>query len=194
MIELGLSRVSPTTEVRSGENSYTDLILAGLIAQQGRSAGAAAEWATGAVQSAAGLWSRCLSVATSEPDLEAVTPDFLSAVAYDMAVVGEYLAVVAVDANGGVSLLSASSWNISGGADPRSWQYDVSLSGPTGTHTRVVPSDGVVHCRYLPDCRTPWRGVAPWKRAPTLSKLAATIEAALVREAALPTRIIVPIP
>ena len=54
MIELGISRTGPATEVRSGENSYTDLVLAGLLAQQGRGA-SAAEWATGAVQSAAGL-------------------------------------------------------------------------------------------------------------------------------------------
>ena len=47
MIELGLSSVPPATEVRSGENSYTDLVLAGLLAQQGRGA-EAAEWATGA--------------------------------------------------------------------------------------------------------------------------------------------------
>ena len=72
MIELGISRTGPATEVRSGENSYTDLVLAGLLAQQGRGAGAAAEWATGAVQSAAALWARCLSVATS--DLESVSP------------------------------------------------------------------------------------------------------------------------
>ena len=48
--------------------------------------------------------------------------------------------------------------------------------------------------RYLPDNRTPWRGVAPWKRAPTLSKLAAEVEAALVREVRLPTKIIIPMP
>ena len=41
MIELGISRVSPATEVRSGEHSYTDLALAGLLAQQGRGAAAA---------------------------------------------------------------------------------------------------------------------------------------------------------
>ena len=40
MIELGISRVSPATEVRSGEHSYTDLVLAGLLAQQGRGAAA----------------------------------------------------------------------------------------------------------------------------------------------------------
>ena len=36
MIELGISRTRPATEVRSGEHSYTDLVLAGLLAQQGR--------------------------------------------------------------------------------------------------------------------------------------------------------------
>ena len=191
MIELGISRTRPATEVRSGEHSYTDLVLAGLMAQQGRGA-AAAEWATGAVQSAAGLWARCLSVATSEH--EAVNPDLLGGIGFDLGVVGEHLSVVQVDGSGRVSLLRASSWNISGGADPRSWLYDVGLSGPTGTLTRVVPADGVLHVRYLPDCRTPWRGVAPWKRAPTLSKLAAEVEAALVREARLPVKMIIPLP
>ena len=194
MIELGLSRVSPSTEVRSGENSYTDLILAGLLATQGRGAGAAAEWATGAVQSAASLWARCLSVASSEPELEAVSPDLLGAIGYDLGTLGEHLSVLQVDGAGGLALLRAASWNISGGAEPRSWQYDVSLSGPTGTTTRVVPSSGVLHVRYLPDNRTPWRGVAPWKRAPALSKLAAEVEAALVREASLPTKQIIPMP
>ena len=192
MIELGIGRLRPAaTEVRSGENSYTDLVLAGLLAQQGRGA-AAAEWATGAVQGAAGLWARCLSVATS--DLEAVSPDVLGGIGYDLGVVGEHVSVLHVDGSGRVSLLRAASWNIAGTADPASWVYDVSLSGPTGTHTRVVPAAGVLHVRYLPDCRTPWRGVAPWKRAPTLSKLAAEIEAALVREARLPTKQIIPIP
>ena len=192
MIELGISRVSPATEVRSGENSYTDLVIAGLLAQQGRGAGAA-EWATGAVQSAAGLWARCLSVATS--DLEPVTPEVLGSIGFDLGVVGEHVSVLQVDGSGRVSLLRASSWNISGGPDPRSWLYDVSLSGPTGTHTRVVPADGVVHVRYLPDNRTPWRGVAPWKRSrQSLSKLTAEVEAALIREVRLPTKIIIPMP
>ena len=146
----------------------------------------------GPCQSAAGLWARCLSVATS--DLEAVSPDVLGGIGWDLAIVGEHVSVVQVDGTGRVALLRASSWNISGGPDPRSWLYDVSLSGPTGTHTRVVPAAGVVHVRYLPDNRIPWRGVAPWKRAPTLSKLAAEVESALVREARLPTKMIIPMP
>ena len=193
MIELGISRPA-ATEVRSGENSYTDLVLAGLLVQQGRGAGASAEWASGAVQSAAGLWARCLSVATSKPAVEALTRNLLWAIGYDLGVVGEHVSVVHVNGSGRVSLLRASSWNISGSADPSTWMYDVSLSGPTGTHTRLVPADGVLHVRYLPDNRTPWRGVAPWKRAPSLSKLTAEVEAALIREVRLPTKIVIPMP
>ena len=168
MIELGISRVSPATEVRSGQHSYTDLVLAGLMAQQGRGA-AAAEWATGAVQSAAGLWARCLSVATSEH--EAVNPDLLGGIGFDLAVVGEHVSVLQVDGAGRVALLRASSWNIAGTADPATWLYDVSLSGPTGTHTRVVPAAGVLHCALFarqpdPLARRALRG----ERAPTLSK------------------------
>ena len=118
----------------------------------------------------------------------------LGAIGFDLGVVGEHVSVLHVDGSGRVALLRASSWNISGSADPATWQYNVSLSGPTGTHTRIVPADGVLHVRYLPDNRTPWRGVAPWKRAPTLLKLAAEIEAALVREVRLPTKMIIPLP
>ena len=191
MIELGISRTGPATEVRSGENSYTDLVLADCWRVK---AGARRRLngRLGPCQSAAGLWARCLSVATS--DLEAVSPDVLGGIGWDLAIVGEHVSVVQVDGTGRVALLRASSWNISGGPDPRSWLYDVSLSGPTGTHTRVVPAAGVVHVRYLPDNRIPWRGVAPWKRAPTLSKLAAEVESALVREARLPTKMIIPMP
>ena len=192
MIELGISRPAET-EVRSGENSYTDLVLAGLLAQQGRGT-ASSEWASGAVQSAAGLWARCLSVATSKPAIEALTRNLLGAIGYDLALVGEHVSVLQVDGSGRVALLRASSWNISGGADPRSWIYDVSLSTPTGTTTRLVSADGVLHVRYLPDNRTPWRGVAPWKRAPSLSKLTAEVEAALIREVRLPTKMVIPMP
>ena len=36
--------------------------------------------------------------------------------------------------------------------------------------------------------------MAPWKRAPSLSKLTAEVEAALIREVRLPTKIIIPMP
>ena len=186
MIELGLARAVDAAEVRSGESSYTNQVLSGSMVAERQGAGAAA------VQAAAGLWARCLSVAKSE--LEQLTPDLLGAIGFDLGVVGEFVGVVQVDGTGRVSLLRAASWNIAGGPDPRSWIYQLTLSGPTSTHTRVLPADSVVHVRYLPDNRTPWRGVAPWRRAPNLSKLAAEVEAALIREVRLPTKIIIPMP
>ena len=54
-----------------------------------------------------------------------------------------------------MSLLRAASWNISGDRGPSRPGCTTSrLSGPTGTHTRVVPADGVLHVSIfarLPD-------------------------------------------
>ena len=106
---------------------------------------------------------------------------------------GEHVSVLHVDA-GGVHFLRGSSWQISGRSDPRSWIYDVTLSGPTGLETRIAPASGVLHVRYNSDKNTPWRGVAPWRRAPTLATLAAEIEAQLLKEARLPVQQIIPLP
>ena len=103
------------------------------------------------------------------------------------------MAVLHVDSDG-VQFLRASSWDIAGSADRRSWVYNVTLSGPTGTHTRIATADGVLHVRYNSDRNSPWRGVAPWRLAPTLATLAAEIEAQLLKEAKLPTQQIIPIP
>lgn len=92
MIELGITRTVPAVEQRRGTGSYTEYVLAGLMAQQGRGAGAAASWATGAVQSAAGLWARCLSMARS--DVPVVTAECLGGIAYDLATQGEHVSVL----------------------------------------------------------------------------------------------------
>lgn len=52
----------------------------------------------------------------------------------------------------------------------------------------------MLHVRYNSDKNTPWRGVAPWRRAPTLATLAAEIEVQLVKEARLPVQQIIPLP
>ena len=107
-------------------------------------------------------------------DVPIVTAECLGAIAYDLATQGEHVSILHVNADG-VQFLRASSWNIAGRSDPRTWLYTVTLSRPTGIETRITPADGVLHVRYLPDRNTPWRGVAPWRRAPTLAALAAEI-------------------
>ena len=52
----------------------------------------------------------------------------------------------------------------------------------------------MLHVDTCPTTGPPGAASAPWKRAPTLSKLAAEVEAALVREARLPTKQIIPMP
>ena len=170
-----------------GSAPYRDLVLSGLLSRHGDPVSSA----SGAVQSAALMWARCLSVATV--DHPAVTPDVLSAIGYDLGTIGESVWLVDVDA-AGIRLIRGSSWALAGGADRRSWEYDVTLSGPSRFETRKAPASGVLHVMHVPDTFQPWRGTAPWMRAPVLADLAAGVEAALRVEMKQPVMSIIPMP
>ena len=181
-------------EVRDASpQAYTDLVLAGLLAQQSGRASDPVASATGAVQSAAGMWARCMAVAEVSPEHPALNGTVLSKIAYDLGTLGESVWCIDVGP-AGVQLLRGSSWSIDGGPDPATWIYDVTMSGPSHLVTRRVPAAAVVHVRYLPDARQPWRGVAPWQRAPELSALAAGVESQLRREMRQPVQSLIPMP
>ena len=193
LTELGISRgPAPGVEVRSSTGSYADLVVAGLMAQAGGGQGAAVLSASGAVQSAAGLWARCLGACRS--DVPGVDGALLSAVGYDLGIEGESLWAI-VAGPGGLELERASTWTPSGSStNPRLWTYDATFSGPSAFTSRKLPAAAVLHFRYLPSNRQPWRGVAPWQRSPTLSSLAAEVEAALRDESRQPVAAWIPAP
>ena len=170
-----------------GSAPYRDTILSGLLARHGDPVSSA----SGAIQSAALMWARCLSVA--KVDHPAVGPDTLSAIGYDLATIGESVWIVDVDA-GGIRLIRGSSWALAGGADRRAWTYDITISGPSRFETRKAPAAAVLHCMHVPDTFQPWRGTAPWMRAPVLAGLAAGVEAALRAEMKQPVVAIIPQP
>ena len=125
MIELGISQPAQTEARASQSESYSDLIVAGLLATAGGGADPISS-ASGAVTAAAGVWARCLAAA--DVDHPAVSRECLGAIGFDLAMVGEHVSAVQVDA-GGVRLVRASSWDVQGYADPASWRYRVNLSG-----------------------------------------------------------------
>lgn len=187
---MGLSRPDPSVEERSSTGSYSDLVVAGLMAQA--SSAPPISSASGAVQSAAGLWAQCLGACRS--NVPGVDAALLSNIGYDLGIEGESLWAI-VAGPSGLELERASTWSVNGAStNPRGWTYDATFSGPSAFTTRLLPAAAVLHFRYLPSNRQPWRGVAPWQRSPTLASLAAEIETALRDEARQPVQAIIPAP
>ena len=173
-------------------SSYTDMRLADAEASV-RGDGVDSN-AIAAVQAAAGLWARSFAVAVVEPAVPA-TRMLTAAVLHDLgrSLVLQGEAVYLIDQAGGeLQLLRAADWDIYGGV--RSWTYRLTLSGPSGTMTRRVPADSVLHPRINQDASTPYKGQSPVALAGLTSGLAAHIEKSLRSEAKSTSGYVVPAP
>ena len=171
--------------------SYSDSVVSGLLASaQGSSAD---PQALAAVEAAAGMVSRAFASGVITPQVLALTPQVLALIGRALIVRGEVVFMLGVDA-GGLSMLPASSWDITGGADPRSWRYRLDLPGPSGSVTVQRPAESVVHIRINVDPNRPWRGVSPIVKAGLSAGLAAAAERALTAEAKIPPSRIAPVP
>ena len=57
------------------------------------------------------------------------------------------LGLIEIDPARGVALRPATKYAISGGIDPRSWRYRLTLNTPSGDVERSAPAAAVVHLR-----------------------------------------------
>ena len=185
----------PFTKFEQRE-SATDAIVSALISQAGGSGVPPSVEALGAVEAAAGLWSRAFASATVEPQTSAtmvITPSVLAAIGRGLAVRGE--AVFVLDVNGAVELTQASSWKVSGGTRDESWRYTVELPLPSGkVAKRTLPAESVLHCRYATRPGAPWAGISPLGMASETQALATWIERRLAEEASTATSYVLPLP
>ena len=176
--------------------SATDAIVSALIAQAGGSSVPPSVEALGAVEAAAGLWSRAFASASVEPSTpvtNALTPSVLASIGRGLAVRGEVLFVLDVD--DGVSLTQASSWKVSGGTRPGSWRYALELPLPSGgVVKRSLPAEAVIHLRYATRPGKPWVGVSPLGMASETQALATWIERRLAEETSTSTSYVLPLP
>ena len=176
--------------------SATDAIVSALISQAGGSSVPPSVEALGAVEAAAGLWSRAFASATVEPSTivtNALSPAVLAAIGRNLAVRGE--AVFVLDVNGVVELTQASSWKVSGGTRPETWRYAVELPLPSGkVLKRSLPADAVLHVRYSTRPAAPWAGVSPLGMADETRALATWIERRLAEETSTATSYVLPLP
>ena len=166
-------------EVRSA--NYTDQAVSRLLAAASAKGDGGA---LGAIETAARWWGAGLASARVTPSssaLDSVTPGVLDTVGRSLCRSGESLFVIDVR-NGRVSLTPCGAWSISGSADPGSWEYLCTLSGPTSTRTVTRESASVLHFRYSPDPARPWIGRSPMAMALATARVAGLLETATAGE------------
>ena len=142
-------------------SDYTNLVSRAL---QEAAAGTSADpTAVSALETASGLWARSLATAVVTPSAAslAVSPEFLATVGRALIRRGDFVALIDVDRAGSLRLLPATAWDVTGGASPASWRYQVTLGAPSGTETYQRNAEAVVHLRFGVEPSRPWRGLSP---------------------------------
>ena len=109
-----------------------------------------------------------------------MTPAYLAEVARALILRGEHLSAIMGPP---LRLLPAGAHDVSGGYDPETWRYQLTLDGPSGLQTMLLPAAGVVHLRWSTDAARPWRGVSPLERAGVSAGLLGWLETRLGQEA-----------
>ena len=149
--------------------------------------------ALGAVETAAGLWSRGFAAAEVDGDRGALTAPTLALIARDLCRRGESIHAIRVR-DGHVSLLPVGTWDVRGGPEPESWFYRVDVFGASDHMTYVLPAASVLHVRYSFDAERPWLGVSPLARAHATGMLAAWLERRMGEEASAAAGHVLPVP
>ena len=179
------------TRQQSG-GTFTDALVAAIVARAG-GASVGEPGALGALEVAAGLWSRAFASTELSPAIPAVTPSMLASVGRELVRRGESLWAIDVS-RGVITLTPAGSWDIAGGSNPETWVYRLDTFGPSGSETRVYPASSVLHFRYAPEPERPWSSPSPLGYARATGRLAANLELRLGEEAGAPTGSLLAVP
>ena len=177
---------------RRNREGYTGMLTAEI---EQMAAHGIAGAAVGAVEIAAGMFARAFASAEVSPvgvRTAGVGPNVLAAIGRRLVTAGESCHLIEVE-RGAVVLRECSSWSVTGSARGP-WRYQVTLPGPSATHTEWAPSAQVVHVRYATHPSTPWRGRGPLHLAGLSGVLAVALERQLGQEAGGPVGHLIPVP
>ena len=166
-------------ERETRQQAYGDAVVDLILSRAGGAATTADPLAIGAVEVAAGLWGRAFMAAAVLPNvgrLDAITPAVRELIGRQLVRRGEVLFLIEVQ-GGRLRLEPATTWTVTGGADPASWRYEVTRAGPSRTlTTRHVTAARVVHIRWGTAPERPWVGVGPLQAASLTAALAGKLE------------------
>ena len=183
---------------RTENRAYSDTVTEALLnAASGEGLAPQAE-AIGAVEAAAGLWSRAFASASVTPSsaaTRALTPSVMASIGRGLAIRGDVLLSIDVmDGMDGMALTQASHWKVRGGTRPESWTYLAEFPTPGGVRKRTLPAESVIHLRYATRPAKPWAGVSPLGMARETRALAGWIEKRLAQETSATTGYVVTVP
>ena len=149
---------------------------------------------TAAVEGAVGCFARAFAVASVTPFGDVFTPELNALLVRRLLLLGNAVCGVQVDALGNLAVLPASSYDIGGGANPKSWIYSLTFDSPSGQDTVVLPAPAVVHIRINAPSGARWRGVSPLESAGISSALLSRLEQRLADESKARVGYLLPIP
>ena len=175
-------------------SSFTQLVVQQLAAGADGTVTSTAGLAV--LEIAAGLYGRAFTVAEVTPQsasTRGLTPSVLEIIGRELISSGE-LVLVPEFGPSGMELLPASDWYVTGGPNPSSWRYRVTVPGPTTLSTRILPAAGVVHFMYGRSPIQPWKGIGPLDRARSTGTIAANLEKRLGEEVGGRSGNLLPVP
>ena len=158
--------------------SYTDAFVGALLDAAGGQVVDAGT--TAQVEFAAGMWQRTVSSAEVEPSHlgSLITPDVLGSIARGLVLRGQAVGIIE---DGGLVL--ASDCEVTGGPQPSTWRFRVTLDGPTKSTTFTVGYDDMLLFQWSADPSRPWAGIGPLSRASVSAALLARLEGRMSEEA-----------
>ena len=149
-----------------------------------------------ALEIASGLWGRAFSSAKVEGEglaQRSITPSVLEMIGRQLVRRGEVVFEIVVT-RGGLTLRPCADWSVSGGPDPDSWVYLVSIPGPSTTISKTISGERVIHVRYAADPLQPWQGRSPIAIASATTKVGANLELRLGQELSSQVGTLLPVP
>ena len=164
-------------------DSYTDALVELLQQSASGEAPAAKTSALAALEACAGVTGRAFASVSVEDAptaiLDVLTPTTMNLIGRSLIRHGQLVLYIEVS-DGEVVLTPSNATTVTGGYDRKTWDYELSLAGPSETTgLKRVTGDSVLHFQYAYDTSTPWQGLSPLEIASLSGRLSAEIVKAL---------------
>ena len=127
------------------------------------------------------------------PEPPALNAGTLAAMGRRLLMRGQFVAELQVR-GGVVHLVEAQQWEVTGGSNPDSWQWELTFDGPSRQDRRTLGASRVLNLVYATDPTRPWQGSGPLNAAGITQGLLIHTETRLAQEANAPAHNLVPIP